>query len=56
MPPGRHWLRQLVYISTATPGTAVDPAPILTASRRNNARDRITGLLWFDGKRFLQAL
>jgi hypothetical protein len=49
-------LRQLVYISTAVPGAAIDPAPILAASRRNNARDRITGLLWFDGKRFLQAL
>ncbi|TKD50065.1 BLUF domain-containing protein [Sphingomonas baiyangensis] len=48
---------QLVYISTATPGqpsNAIDT--ILAASRRNNARDAITGLLYADGKRFLQAL
>ena len=49
-------MRQLVYISTVTPGAVVDPAGILTASKRNNARDGVTGLLWFDGHRFLQAL
>jgi len=50
-------VRQLVYISTAVNGALpVDPASILSASRRNNARVRITGALWFDGKRFLQAL
>jgi hypothetical protein len=49
-------VRQLVYISTAAYGVAADPAAILATSRRNNARDRVTGLLWFDGKRFLQAL
>lgn len=45
---------QLVYISSAV-GT-VDVAPVLAASRRNNGRDSITGLLYADGKRFLQAL
>lgn len=29
---------------------------ILTASRRNNASDAITGLLMFNGKRFMQVL
>lgn len=47
---------QLTYIST---GRDVDDAmleSILGASRRNNRRDEITGLLLFNGKRFLQAL
>ena len=48
---------QLTYISTATPGTT--PAmvgEILSASRRNNAAANVTGLLLYDGHRFLQAL
>lgn len=45
---------QLVYISTAV-GTP-DTATILRTSRRNNGRDNITGLLYADGVRFLQAL
>jgi len=50
-------VRQIVYISTAVAGALpIDPALILAASRRNNARARVTGALWFDGKRFLQAL
>ena len=50
-------MRQLVYISTAARDMVpTDPAAILAASRRNNARARVTGALWFDGKRFLQAL
>ena len=48
---------QLVYISTARGQVmASDIQRILGASRRNNARDGITGLLFFDGMRFLQAL
>ena len=48
---------QLVYVSSATPGQKVaDPAAILAASRANNSRDDITGLLYSDGTRFLQAL
>jgi hypothetical protein len=50
-------VHQLTYISTAAStitSAAIDD--ILAASRRNNARDRITGLLIHDGKRFLQAL
>lgn len=48
---------QFCYISTARPHVgpgAVDD--ILAASRRNNARAGVTGLLLFNGKRFLQIL
>jgi hypothetical protein len=48
---------RLTYISTApreTSDAAVDA--ILTASRRNNSKVGVTGLLLFDGKRFLQVL
>lgn len=48
---------QLIYISTATPSLRdVGQTQILATSRRNNARDEITGLLFFNGRRFLQAL
>jgi hypothetical protein len=47
---------QLVYISSATPGETISMGHILTTSRRNNTRDGITGLLYSNGKRFLQAL
>jgi hypothetical protein len=48
---------QLVYVSSVTPNASnVDPATILAASRTNNSRDTITGLLYSDGTRFLQAL
>lgn len=50
-------LRQLVYISSVKgPAAAIDPEAILQASRRNNARAGVTGLLYYDGRRFLQAL
>lgn len=45
---------QLVYISTAAKDAVC--ADILRTSRRNNGRDGITGLLYADGVRFLQAL
>ena len=45
---------QLVYISTAV-GRPTH-ADILRASRRNNGRDGITGLLYGDGVRFMQVL
>jgi hypothetical protein len=48
---------QLVYISTPRgPVTVAALQQILSVSRRNNARDGITGLLFYDGARFLQAL
>lgn len=51
-------MRQLVYISSVRPALAstFEPGAILTASRRNNARDNLSGLLFFNGRRFLQAL
>ena len=48
---------QLVYISSARGlVSAADLQRILQVSRRNNALDGISGLLFFDGVRFLQAL
>jgi hypothetical protein len=48
---------QLVYVSSVSPGAGkVDPAAILAVSQANNQRDDITGLLYSDGHRFLQAL
>lgn len=47
---------QLVYVSSVNPGLPADPAAILAISRRNNSRDGVTGLLYSDGTRFLQAL
>lgn len=47
-------MRQLVYISTAV--NAPIMAEILDSSRRNNAANDVTGLLYADGVRFLQAL
>lgn len=50
-------LHQLTYISTARPSIILaDMETILQISRRNNERAQVTGLLIFDGKRFLQAL
>lgn len=50
-------MHQLTYISTVN-GSLPDAEleRILASSRRNNERSGITGLLVFDGKRFLQAL
>jgi hypothetical protein len=48
---------QITYISTARPelpAEAIDQ--ILGVSRRNNHADGVTGLLLYDGYRFLQAL
>ena len=50
-------MHQLTYISTAIPVmTTAMVDETLRTSRRNNARDGITGLLIYDGKCFLQAL
>lgn len=46
---------QLVYISTPRPG-GEDLGAILQVSQRNNLRDGLTGLLFANGKRFLQVL
>jgi hypothetical protein len=50
-------LTRIVYLSTAT--TLLDPADldaILAASRRNNSRDGITGLLLYDRGSIVQAV
>jgi hypothetical protein len=48
---------QLIYISTARPGVDQhEVSRILAKARGRNLADRITGLLVFDGVRFLQAL
>lgn len=48
---------QLVYVSSVSPNAGpADPAAILAVSRPNNQADAITGLLYSDKARFLQAL
>lgn len=50
---------QIVYVSSARAEAGADPstvARILQSSRVNNSRDGVTGALYTDGKRFLQAL
>ena len=51
-------MQQLLYISTARhdPDRPITAADILAVSRTNNARDGVTGLLLYDGVRFLQVL
>lgn len=50
-------LHQITYISTARPTILLaDVEGILETSRRRNRADDITGLLIFDGKRFLQVI
>lgn len=48
---------QLRYISTLSDGVGTDEVPrILEAARRINRRNGVTGLLLFNGERFLQIL
>lgn len=50
-------MRQIVYVSlSSVPGDGADLSGILNQSRQNNAIDGITGLLWSDGKSFLQVI
>lgn len=49
-------MRQLLYISSSTPGMTPEIATILATSIRNNRRAGVTGLLYTDAKRFLQVL
>ena len=51
------FIRQLLYISSsAAPAIGDNLSTILLQSRRNNPASELTGLLWTDGKRFLQVL
>jgi|UniRef100_UPI0035CB7556 hypothetical protein len=47
---------QVVYVSTVARSTHIDPAAMLAKAQRNNGRDGITGMLYFDGQRFMQAM
>lgn len=47
---------QIVYVSSAAIGTGIDPVEILATAQRNNEREGVTGALYFDGVRFMQAL
>lgn len=47
---------QLIYVSSASPAIPADPDDILAVSNANNRRDSLTGLLYLDGRRFLQVL
>lgn len=50
-------MRQIVYVSlSSVPGDGADLVGILTQSRHNNAIDAVTGLLWSDGRSFLQVI
>lgn len=50
-------ITQLIYISTARHALlTAEPSAILAVSQRNNRRVGVTGMLMFDGLRFLQAL
>ena len=47
---------QLLYVSSVTPGSAIDLDTLLSVSQTRNLQDGITGLLYTDGRRFLQVL
>lgn len=48
---------QLIYVSSKSPSwSVVDLDEILSVSQAANRRDGITGLLYSDGKRFLQVV
>lgn len=50
-------MRQLLYASTSAQNRVEDDlGNILATSRRNNHANDVTGLLWTDGRRFLQVL
>ena len=49
-------MRQLVYISTATPAGAADIANILSTAENRNGQRGITGFLLFNGRNFLQLI
>lgn len=49
-------MRQIIYVSTLRHGVVPDTAGIVASARRRNAEHRLTSMLFFDGRRFLQAL
>lgn len=50
-------LTEIIYTSIAVPiGATVDVKALLSTCERNNKRDEISGLLLFDGHRYIQIL
>jgi len=50
-------LQELIYTSLSVPsGTTDNVADILETSQRNNVANHVTGLLLFDGQRYIQIL
>ena len=50
-------MRRIVYLSTATRLMSdVELMDVLRVSRENNARDKVTGLLLYQGGNFIQLL
>ncbi len=49
-------MRQLLYGSSSVTDRPADLDAILEQSRHNNAIDGVTGMLYADGRRFLQVL
>jgi hypothetical protein len=49
-------LSRLVYYSQRNRSIAMDTKSIIKVAQQNNARDRITGMLHFDGNCFIQVL
>lgn len=50
------YLTRLLYFSEATPGVDPDLENLLQTARTFNEKNEISGVLWFDGKYFIQIL
>ena len=50
------YLTRLIYFSSCDASEGIDVESILQSARAHNARNQLTGALWFDGKYFIQVL
>ena len=50
------FLTRLIYFSYSAPNTDLDIEQMLQSARTQNAKNNITGALWFDGDIFVQVL
>lgn len=50
------YLTRLIYYSDATPGADLNIESLLKTARDFNARNNVTGALWYDGDHFVQVL
>lgn len=50
------YLTRLIYYSRCDASEGIDVESILQSAREHNARNQITGALWFDGTYFIQVL